>query len=96
MKIFKFRLDIINIQTIYTPANTEFLDVQVQYDTPCIWGMCDEKASNEARHIAIYSTGETLPKNPGEYIGTFQHFGASLIFHVFEVDRATMKELKSE
>ncbi len=85
MRIWKQILDIKDIQTIEVPNGAKMLDVQMQNGTLACWYLCDEKNTKVTRNIAIYGTGEPLPYEVGEYIGTFQVQRDSLVFHVFEM-----------
>ena len=86
MRIWKYQLNVIDEQQLFLPADAKILTVQTQRGTPCLWTLVNEEnTAKELRKIAIYGTGNPLPDNPGEYIGTFQMHGGDLVFHVFEV-----------
>lgn len=85
MRIWKQTLDIKDIQTIEVPNGAKMLDAQMQNGTLALWFLCDEKNTKVTRNIAIYGTGEPLPYESGEYIGTFRRVKDSLVFHVFEM-----------
>jgi hypothetical protein len=85
MRIWKWTLDLSDVQPVIIPKGAKLLSVQMQGDTPQLWVLCDEKADKERRHIAIYGTGTPLPDEPGEFISTFQLHGGALVFHAFEV-----------
>lgn len=86
MRIWKYRLNIIDEQQLFLPVDAKILTVQTQHGTCCLWTLVNEEnTAKEFRKIAIYGTGNPLPDNPGEYIGTFQMHGGDLVFHVFEV-----------
>ena len=84
-RIWKWPLEVTDMQTLIMPAGAKLLDVQMQGGQCCIWALCDEYAPKEARHLAIYGTGNQIPDDAGEYVATFQRFGGELVFHVFEV-----------
>lgn len=68
------------------PAGAMILDVQVQYDKPCMWALVDtDQATYQQRHFVIYGTGHVITHDDMVYIGTFQLDHGSLVFHVFEV-----------
>lgn len=86
MRIWKYRLNIIDEQQLFLPVDAKILTVQTQHGTCYLWTLVNEEnTAKELRKIAIYGTGNPLPDNPGEYIGTFQMRGGDLVFHVFEV-----------
>jgi len=85
MRIWKWELDVTDMQTVMMPAGAKLLDVQIQGGTCCVWALCDENNPKIPRHIAIYGTGNPMPAQPGEYIATFQLHAGALVFHAFEV-----------
>jgi len=85
MVIWKWTLTIDDKQILTVPQGAEFLTVQTQNGDPQIWALCDETAPKVMRSIAIYGTGHPIPKNPGQYIATFQLVNLGLVFHVFEI-----------
>jgi len=85
MVIWKWTLTIDDKQILTIPKGAQFLTVQTQNGSPQIWALCDETAPKVMRSIAIYGTGHPIPKNPGQYIATFQLVNLGLVFHVFEI-----------
>ena len=90
MRILKFKLESIGLQTIEMPRGAQILDVQVQRNEAQLWALCDESTLTENRHIAIYMTGQALLNDPGRYIATFQMNDGELVFHAFEMDSNTV------
>ena len=88
MRIWKWKLEATDVQTIAVPAGAKLLDVQVRGGSPNLWSLCDETAPPTPRRIAIYGTGNPMPDEPGDYIATFQMHGGALVFHAFEVAHA--------
>lgn len=88
MRIWKWTLNMTDVQTVEMPAAAKLLTVQLQGGMPQVWALCDERAPKEPRHIAIYGTGNPMPDEPGDYIATFQMHGGALVFHAFEVAHA--------
>jgi outer membrane lipoprotein SlyB len=88
MLIWKWTLDVTDLQTVDMPNGAQVLSVQLQYDRPQLWAMVDETASVEPRTFATYSTGHLIPAfvNYGKFVGTYQMHGGSAVFHVFEQD----------
>lgn len=82
-EIWKFELA--PEQTIFMPKGAKILCVQTQFNRPVLWAEVNTKNSVEARNFRAYATGQTLPDNHGDYIGTFQIEGDSLVFHIYEV-----------
>ena len=83
--IWKWKLEVTDKQILKLPTDAKMLCVQTQYDEPQIWALCDDKLdTKENRIITMHGTGNPIPANPGEYIGTFQIKNGLLCFHVFE------------
>jgi len=85
-RIFKFPLQITDIQKINMPKDSTILTVQVQKGTPCLWALVDTDKEAEERFIRIIGTGHPVPENILRYIGTFQVLEGTFIGHVFEVE----------
>lgn len=73
--------------TIEMPQGAELLDLQTQHGEPQLWALVDPNALSCRRTFRVYATGQELPNDPGQYVGTFQMNGGALVFHVFEVNR---------
>lgn len=84
MRIWKYKLEITDIQEIETPAGGEILTAQLQGDELQLWVMVNENSMYKTtRKIAIYGTGNPVPEPYGKYISTFQLHDGALVFHVF-------------
>lgn len=85
MRIWKYPLEVTDLQTLKMPAGAKVLTVQMQGEACCLWALVDEAAQvTQARTFAIYGTGNPVPDNPGTYVASFQMVGGRLVFHVFE------------
>lgn len=85
-RIWKWTLPIADRQSLMLPLGAKFLTAQMQGGMPQLWALCDDtQTEKSSRVIAIYGTGHPLPDAPGEYIGTVQMVGGSLVWHIFEV-----------
>lgn len=70
---------------ISMPKDAKILCVQMQGRNPQLWALVDPLVKEkEIRQFNTYGTGNNIPDQPGEYIGTFQMESGSLVFHVFE------------
>lgn len=80
---------------IEMPKDAEILSVQVQHEVPRIWALVDPENPIEERVIEIFGTGHKIPCEgiSRKFIGTFQLYGGSLVFHLFErtVDQSTVR-----
>jgi hypothetical protein len=85
MRIWKWTLEVTDLQTILMPEGAHVLSVQTQDDVPQLWALVDETMPTEPHTFATYSTGHRLPYRTdyGRFIGTYQIKGM-LVFHVFE------------
>jgi hypothetical protein len=86
--IYKYPLEITDLQSVSIPFGYTLLSVQMQSGKPCLWAMVDTDNIEEKCTIEMFGTGN--PINPIKGIGqrvfidTFQIHGAGLVFHVFE------------
>lgn len=85
MRIWKWTLEVTDRQKIPMPVKAIPLSVQPQHGGLQMWALCDETAEKVDRTIAIYGTGNPIPDEPGNFIGTFQMSGGALVFHVFDL-----------
>ena len=90
--IWKYHLEITDIQTIEIPASAKPLTVQMQHETACLWAVLNQyDAQNKIPfEIRMYGTGHPIKwESDGEfyndytYLNTIQVYGGTLIFHVF-------------
>ena len=84
-RIFKFPLQVSDLQKIRMPKDSTILTVQVQKGTPCLWALVDTEKEMVGRSIRIVGTGHPVPKGIIRYIGTFQVLEGTFVGHVFEV-----------
>ncbi len=83
--IWKFPIEVTDIQTIEMPVKAQILTVQVQHNRPFLWAMVNSYYPIESRKIRIFGTGHDLSQeDASKYIGTFQVDGGNLVFHVFD------------
>jgi hypothetical protein len=75
-------------QKIEVPKGSKILTMQLQHNEPCVWVMVDpDVKEKEALKIMTFATGNRIDKERPAfliYIGTYQLYGGSLVFHVFE------------
>ena len=84
--IYKYPIQLLDEQEILLPEKSVVLSVQVQDTSPCIWVKLDPSDKVIPRKFYLRGTGHPLEFPKGEYIfcGTFQLFGGSLVYHLFE------------
>ncbi len=86
-KIFKYKLEITDIQTVEMPEGSVILCIQTQNEEPHIWALVNpNNMFKKDRTFLIYGTGHTVSTEPNvKYIGTFQLQIGSFVGHCFEV-----------
>lgn len=84
--IFKYQLKTTDLQEIEMPELAEVLCVQVQNGIPCIWAKVETENALKKRAFFVVGTGNPLPDNPSNYIGTYQLYDGGLVFHLFELN----------
>jgi len=83
--IYKFPIEVKDDFQLTLPKNSQILCVQTQGENPCMWVLIDkDEKEAEVRHFSIFGTGHPLALLDYKYIGTFQLFTGSLVFHLFE------------
>ena len=96
--IWKFTVDVDDVQTIEMPRGAVLLTVQTQVNHVSIWAtvqtqvnhvsiwaMVDPRAPVVNRVIQMAGTGHDLSNRiMGPYVGTFQVANGALVFHVFD------------
>ncbi len=86
--IYKYQLEVTDLQNILLPKGAEILTIQAQFEKPCLWALVDpNENSNVSVGIEIFGTGPPVGYDMGvdrKYISTFQLKGGALVFHAFE------------
>lgn len=67
------------------PADAKVLSIQVQRGTLALWAhVPDVDAPKVNRCFVGYGTGQSVPKEPGEYIATVLLAQGNFVLHFFE------------
>jgi hypothetical protein len=67
------------------PIGAEILTVQAQGEKAYLWAKVDTtQTKTEIRRIRCYGTGHKMSNDFKKYIGTFQLYDGTLVFHAFE------------
>lgn len=83
--IFKYPIQVADLQKVTMPIDAKILCVQVQRgEQVCLWAEVDPNAKLQARTIEIFGTGHALDESSRVYIGTVQVAGGVLVWHVYE------------
>lgn len=86
-EIWKYSIEITDIQTVMMPKDSDILSCQAQYGDPKIWAIGDPSLEKEDRFIEIIGTGNPAHETANVkrvFIDTFQMHGGDLVFHAFE------------
>lgn len=81
-KIFKVELKMDDSQEILMPNGAQFLSVQIQYNTICIWALVDLALEVKKYKILKFGTGFDIdPSLIMTFIGTVQY--GPTVWHFF-------------
>lgn len=84
-RVYKYPVEIADVQTILLPIGAQILSVQVQGGNPYIWACVNPSAESEPRRFRLFETGHNIEsENCLKFIGTFQLLGGRLVYHLFE------------
>lgn len=83
MTVWKFALQLADLQSISMPSGAKILHVADQHGVVCMWALVDPSADRVTRTFTVIGTGHIAPSS-GEYIGSALAHGGALTWHVFE------------
>lgn len=83
--IWKFPLEVTDVQQIEMPKGAEPISVQVQGGVLCIWAVVDTSRPSEKRTIRTIGTGQPMDEKVAQmkFLGAYQLQDGALVFHVF-------------
>lgn len=85
--IWKYPLEITDIQTIRTPPDSKFLSLIAQEETPTLYFITSSKLNVELvdKKIYIYGTGFIIEEDTYKlkFLGTVTQKQDSLVWHIF-------------
>jgi hypothetical protein len=87
-KIFKYKLEITDFQTLIMPEDATLLSVQFQNGELQLWAKVDDERNSDERTIFIAGTGNVIDIENGqhlEFLSTTQADNG-LVWHVFELE----------
>jgi hypothetical protein len=64
------------------PAGARPLCTQIQ-DGPVVWLECERSAPPSKHRLRAFATGQNIPDDAGDYVGTLQFEDGRLILHIF-------------
>lgn len=87
--IWKYKLEVKDIQDIEIPQGSILLSVQAQYGDPCLWVLVfNTHGPKEVIRLRTFGTGIGIIDedfSPKEFLGTYQLYGGAYVGHVFIV-----------
>lgn len=69
---------------IEVPGSSEFLCVQMQGETPCLWIEVNDRLPKNKHRFVWVGTGTEVPDD-SRYRGTVQVRGGAFVFHLYEL-----------
>lgn len=81
-KIFKYTLELTDVQALHLPSESKILHVDVQNENICLWALVYENWPVESRMIRIVGTGHPVDTADLIHLGTVQQ--GPYVWHVFE------------
>lgn len=82
-RVFKYPIEVTDVQTVDAPADWEPLSVQMQGETLCLWALIDDDQPTTSHRVFVHGTGHEVHAGADRFVGTFQVGGGALVFHVF-------------
>lgn len=82
--IWKYPIEITDTQKITVPGIRRFMNLLVNNGVPCLYYLVDTRSEHRDVTICIYGTGSPIEGVAGEYLGSFNQSGFSLVWHVFQ------------
>lgn len=83
-RIWKYKLDTTDLQTIIAHRPAKCLTVQTQGEEVYLWALVDDSEVTKNIYIEMIGTGSPIPNNLRVYLGTVQLLNEKLVLHVFE------------
>lgn len=84
--IWKYPLQLLEVQDLELPWNAQLLTVQAQHEKPVLWVLVDPDEPRRERRTLFLATME-VPLHAKVYLVTFQLHGGDFVGHVFEKKR---------
>ena len=81
--IWKFPLELKDLQNISIPEGAEILNCAIQNGGVFLWALVDPSLPLQRREIEMIGTGNEIPEEERRYISTI--IDGALVWHIFEV-----------
>jgi len=83
--VYKYPVKVDDHFELELPRGAEILTVETQGEAVQLWALVDPAESTEPRQFRLAGTGHPIEDPNLKYVSSFQLYGGSLVFHVFEV-----------
>lgn len=84
-KIYKYTLELDNVQKVPLPKDAQILSAQLQHGCLTMWALVSPNNEPEDRTIQIFGTGHDVPVLPLYFIDTVQE--GNFVWHIFELGK---------
>ena len=84
MVVYKYILQMADLQEVELPEDAEILSVQLQHGGLTLWAYVTPGLPEVPRVIEILTTGNEVADYVREFISTVQLADGSLVYHFFE------------
>ena len=81
--ILKYPLARTTRQVINLPANAQIVACQQQHGDVTFWALCDTDQPRLPRTVTCVSTGQVIPDDAGQYVGTCLFHDGRTVVHAF-------------
>ena len=83
--IWKYSLEVKDVQKIEMPKGARLLSVAAQHGAPQLWAEIDPSAPMGEAEIVTIGTGFFIDPTGLDFIGSYQLYGGSFVGHVYGV-----------
>ena len=82
--IYKYQIDLQNLDKIFEVPLDRFLTAQLQYGSIMVWAAIDTNLPKQKIKFDVYGTGDPQADTTGKnYLGTVQCLSGNIVLHVF-------------
>ena len=84
--IHKYPLELVDEQSVWTPAGAQLLHLAMQNGVPCLWFLVDPELEATLKwQIRMYGTGHAVPDSESwlPFLGTILLHDGAPVLHVF-------------
>ena len=81
--IYKQELTTYGQQVVNLPVDAHIIHIDTQRGYPCMWYTCYSDSEKVLRKVYCLYTGEDIPDEPMDYLGTVLLENGELVLHYF-------------